>query len=143
MNKKKLASNLMLAGGVVELLIALLHFLWPPQLLRTGEYAGLSTDYRNLLVLFCVAVGLCLTVFGALSIYYARALVTGDRTAWIFGVIQGGWWESRAILEVVFPVKITLLIVPNPTVMILPLTIVLGLMFLIPLLAFHEEFAKT
>lgn len=78
MNKKRLSSNLVFAGGVVELLIALLHFVWPAQLVQTGEFARLSTDYKNLLVLSCIAVGLCLTVFGLLSLHAAKGLIAAE-----------------------------------------------------------------
>ncbi len=142
MNKKKLAGNLMLAGGIAELLIALLHFVWPLQLIQTGEFANLSMDYKNLLTLYCIAVGLCLTVFGTLSIYYTRGLIAGEKSAWIYGISQGILWEIRTILELIFPVRIPLLFVANPTVLILPLAFLLGLVFLIPLLIFNKEFTK-
>lgn len=142
MHKRKLASSLMLAGGVAELLIAILHFVWPTQLIQMGEFANLSMDYKNLLVLYCIAVGLCLTVFGALSIYYVQGLVVGEKSAWAYGISQGILWEIRTILELIFPVRIPLLFVANPTVFILPGAFLLGLVFLIPLIVFNKEFPK-
>ncbi len=143
MNQRKLASRLMLAGGIVELLVAFVHFVWPTQLVQMGEFANLSTDYRNLLVLCCLAVGLCLTVFGALSIYYRQGLIAGEKSAWVYGISQGILWEIRAILEIVFPVKLPLFFVPTPTVFVLPAAFVLGLVFLLPLLVFNKEFPKS
>jgi hypothetical protein len=143
MNRKKLAGNLMLAGGIAELLIALLHFVWPSQLIRIGEFANLSTDYKNFLVLGCIAVGLCLIVFGTLSIYYTRGLVAGKKSAWVYGISQGIVWEIRTALELIFPVKIPLLFVTNPSALILPLGFLLGLVFLLPLLIFNKEFIQS
>ncbi len=143
MNQRKLASRLMLVGGIAELLVALVHFVWPTQLVQMGEFASLSTNYQNLLVLLCLAVGLCLTVFGALSIYYSQGLAAGEKSAWAYGISQGILWELRAILELGFPVKLPLFFVANPTVFVLPGAFVLGLVFLLPLLVFYNEFPKT
>ncbi len=143
MKQRKLASRLMLAGGVAELLLGLLHFAWPTQLVQIGEFARLSTDYQNLLVLCCLAVGLCLTVFGALSIYYRQGLVAGEKSAVVYGLSQGILWVMRAILEILFPVRIPLFFVANPTVLVLPGALLLGLMFLLPLVVFNQEFSKS
>ena len=138
MNNKRLASNLVVAGGVVELIIALLHFVWHIQLVQTGEFARLSTDYINFIVLNCIAVGLCLTIFGVLSIYSAQGLLTSKKWAWFYGISQGILWIIRALLEVVFPVHIPLFFVNNPTLLVLPLTVLLGLLFLISTLDFPQ-----
>ncbi len=143
MNKKRLASNLVVAGGVAELLIALLHFVWPIQLARTGEFARLSTDYINFLILNCMAVGVCLTIFGILSVRSAQGLLAAKSWAWVYGISQGILWVIRALLEVVFPVRIPLFFVTNPTVLVLPFTVLLGLLFLIPLWVFRKDFITT
>ncbi len=63
MNRKNFSSFVVLTGGILEFVIAVVHFIWPSQLIKTGEFANLSPDYQNLLVLTCFAVGLCLTTF--------------------------------------------------------------------------------
>ncbi len=140
MNKKRIYSNLIMVGGIGELLIALVHFIWPTQLVHTGEYVPLSADYTNLLVLTCMAVGLCLTVFGILSIYSVQGLIAAEKWAWAYGISQGILWELRALLEIIFPVRIPLFFVTTPTLFILPFSVVLGLLFLIPLWVFRKDF---
>ncbi len=141
MNKKRLASKAMLGGGIVEILIAVLHFLMPLQFVRTGEFAELSSDYLSFVLHGTVAVGLCLTVFGMLSIYFAKKLLIGEKTAWVFGVSQGILWTARTISELVFPVRIPLFFLPNPTGLILPLVVLLALLYLVPLMMCKETLA--
>jgi hypothetical protein len=143
MNKKQLASKLMMVGGFVEIFVGVLHFIWPFQLIKTGEYVNLSADYMNLLTLSSISVGLCLSVFGFLSIYFSKRLLLDERSGWIYGIFQGIIWEIRAIFELVLPVKIPLLFVSYPTILILPLAFLLGLLFLVPLWIIKKEFIHS
>ncbi len=140
MNKKRLVSNAMLVGGITEILIAVLHFLMPLQFAHTGEFAELSPEYLSFVLHGTVAIGLCLIVFGALSIYFSPKLLQGKQSAWIFGLSQGILWAGRSISELIFPVKLPLFFLSNPTVLILPLVVLLALLFLIPLALCREEF---
>ncbi len=143
MSKKQLASKLMFIGGIAELVVALLHFLMPFQLARAGEIVELSHDYRSFVLLATIAIGLCLTVFGALSIYFSNKLLLGEKSAWIFGLSQGALWAGRTILELTLPVRIPLFFLPNPTALIVALALGLALLFLVPLLAFRAELPTT
>ena len=142
MNKKRLASRLMLAGGVIEILIALIHFVWPFQLIETEEFSRLSTDYKNIMFLSSIAIGLCLFVFGVLSIWFSKKLLTGEHSAWVYGVSQGILWEARTVFELIFPVTIPLFCISNPTVLVLPLAFLLGLLYLVPLMIFRKEILR-
>jgi hypothetical protein len=129
----------MFAGGIAEILIAILHFVMPLQFIRAGEIAELSVDYRDFVFHGVVAIGLCQTVFGALSIHFSRKLLLGEKAAWVYGVSQGILWTGRAISELIFPVRVPLFFLSNPTVLVLPLIAAIALLFLLPLLAFKEE----
>jgi hypothetical protein len=130
----------MLAGGVVEILIALIHFVWPFQLSKTKEFSQFSIDYKNIMFLSSIAIGLCLFVFGVLSIWFSKKLLTGEHSAWVYGISQGILWEVRTVCELIFPVTIPLFCISHPTVLVLPLAFLLGLLFLVPLLVFRKEF---
>ncbi|MCP4539665.1 MAG: hypothetical protein GY832_21215 [Chloroflexi bacterium] len=138
MNRKQLASRTMLTGGIVEILIAILHFLMPLEFARAGAIAELPTEYRDFVLHGIVAVGLCLTVFGALSIYFSRKLLLGDTTAWTLGISQGILWSGRTITELIFPIKVPLFFISNPTSLILPLVALLALLYLVPLMMCKE-----
>lgn len=139
MDKRRVASRLMFAGGVLELLIALLHFLMPFQLLQAAQVTQLSDDYRSFLFLVTVAIGLLLAVLGVLCIYFSTRLLLGDKTARVFGLSQGILWLGRAVLELILPVRIPLFYLSDPTIVILPGSLLLALVFLVPLLAFRAE----
>jgi hypothetical protein len=139
MDKKQLTSKLLLAGGIAEILIAVLHFLMPLQFSQTGEFANLSDDYRNFVLLATLAIGLCVGIYGILCIYFSRKLLKGEATAWVFGISQAALWSGRTILELILPVKIPLFFLSNPTILVLPLSILLTLLFLVPLITFREE----
>ena len=139
MDKRQIASRAMLIGGIVEILIAMLHFLMPFQFVRGGAIVGLPADYRGFVLHGIVAIGLCLTVFGALSIYFSQRLALGDATAWVFGLSQGVLWIGRTVTELIFPIRIPLFFLSNPTAVILPLVALLALLFLVPLVMFRGE----
>lgn len=143
MDKKQLASRLMMIGGLVEIFLGILHFIWPFQLIKTGEFAHLSADYINLLFLSSLSIALCLSVFGLLSIYFSKRLLFNERSAWVYGMVQGLIWEMRTLFELILPVKIPLLFISNPTIAILPLAFLLGLLFLVPLWMVKENFTDS
>ena len=90
-----------------------------------------------------MAVGVCLIIFGILSVCSAQGLLMAKKWAWVYGISQGILWVIRALLEVVFPVRIRLFFITNPTVLVLPFTVLLGLLFLIPLWVFRKDFITT
>jgi hypothetical protein len=143
MSRKLMISRFMLVGGSIEILIGLIHFVMPFQIVSTSEIASLPSNYKIIITLMIVAVGLCLVTFGALSIYFSGRLMKGERSAWVFGVSQGILWIGRTILEMLFPVTIPLLFLSNPTVLVLPMVFILSLLFLVPLWMSKDEFATT
>ena len=140
MDKKRLASGLMTVGGCIEILMGLIHFLMPIQLVNASEIAALANNYKNIILLETFAIGLCLFVFGILTIYFSRRLVCGEKSAWIFGISQGVLWMGRTILELLFPVTIPLFFLSSPTALVLPVVFLLGLLFLVPLWMYKDEF---
>jgi len=123
----------MYIGGIIELLIAVLHFIWPFELIETGEYAMLSGQYRDLLFLSSISIGLCLCIFGILSIYFSRKLMNGEKSALVYGTSQAILWGGRSVGELLFPVSIPMYFIQNPTIFVLPLSLFLSLLFLAPL----------
>jgi hypothetical protein len=124
----------MVAGGIITGLIAVIHVIWPFELADDGRFASIPPEYQNLLVLSSLAIGVCLAVFSFLSIYFSRRLMAGTRSAWVVGISLGIVWEVRAALEVHYPVTVPLFYIARPTVVVLPMTIALGLIYIVPLL---------
>ena len=139
MRKRILASRLMIAGGIIELLVAVAHFFMPLELGRNQVVHSLPAEYQSFLSLGIIAIGLCQAIFGFLSIHFSRGLLVGRRSAWVYGISQGIGWTARSILEWVFPVEIPLLSLSNPSTLFIPLLPVIALLFLVPMLAFRRE----
>ncbi|MFN2150834.1 MAG: hypothetical protein ACK2T5_04495 [Anaerolineales bacterium] len=132
MNKRKLASNLVIVGGIAELLIAVAHYLMPFAIAQAGEIANLPPAYQDFVFHATIAVGFCMTAFGLLSIHFSRELLAGKRSAWVFCLSQGILWTARVLSELILPVRIPMFFLANPTVVILPLVVVIALLFLVP-----------
>jgi hypothetical protein len=143
MRKEYLAGKLFFAGGIAELLVAAGHFLMPLSIDRSAEIAGVSVEYRSFILLATIAIGVCMTSFGALSIYFSRRLSQDARAAWAFCLSQGLLWTARVLLELALPVRIHLFFLSNPTVVILPMLIVIALLFLFPTLVLQKELLKN
>ena len=121
-------------GGIIEILIAIFHFVWPVKLINTGEFSGLSGDYSDLVILSSLSIGLCLFIFGILSIYFSRRLLKEEKTALVYSTSQAVLWGVRGIFEAIFPVSVPIYFMENPTIYILSLSFLLSLLFLTPLL---------
>ena len=132
MNKRKLASNLVIVGGIAELLIAVAHYLMPFAIAQAGEIANLPPAYQDFVFHATIAVGFCMTAFGVLSIYFSQKILSGEQAAWVFILSQGILWTARVLSELILPVRIPMFFLANPTVVILPLVVVIALLFLVP-----------
>lgn len=114
MKPHRLAYRLMCIGGIIELLIAIIHFIWPFELVKAGEYALLTGQYRDLLFLSSISIGLCLCIFGILSIYFSRRLMSGEKSALFYNTSQAILWGGRAIGELIFPVSVPMYFIKKP-----------------------------
>lgn len=139
MTKKVVTSRLMYLGGLAELLVGVAHFFMPHEIMKQETFATLPIPYANFVVHATIAVGLCITVFGGLSLYFSKRMLSGNRTAWVFGLSQGVLWSGRVLSEIILPVNIPLLFFSNPTVVVLPFVVVMMLIFLVPAVAFRTE----
>ena len=132
MAKRKLASKLVVVGGIAELLVAVAHYLMPFAIVQASEISNLPSAYRDYVFHATIAVGFCMTAFGVLSIYFSQKILLGEQAAWAFTLSQGILWTVRVASELILPVRIPIFFLSNPTTAILPLVIVIALLFLIP-----------
>ena len=66
----------------------------------------------------------------------------GDRSAWVFGISQGVLWLVRTVFELLWPVRVPLFFLSNPTTWLVPLLLTLAMLYLVPLLGFKKELLK-
>ena len=134
----KIAQKLLIIAGIIELLIGLMHFTWPFELIEYSEFSKLPDYGKDLIFLSSLAVGLCLSVFGFLTIYFAIKIDELMKPTWIYAITQGILWLVRLIFEILLPVRFKIYIINNPTNTILIGAFILILLYFIPVLLIRK-----
>ncbi len=132
MDIKKLSSILLIIGGCFELLIAILHFIWPFDFIQLPDFNNVKSSIKDFILLASLAIGLCMTIFAFLSFYFSKRIIFGERSAFIFCFSQGILWIFRLIFEILLPVKVPLYFIENPSNIIIIGVIPIILIYLTP-----------
>lgn len=122
--------QLLLAGGIANLGVGLMHFVMPLDLAVHPEFASLSPAWHNFLLLLVLAIGLCGSAFGGLDIFVARAADIPLRVVGVISLTQAVLWFGRLLVELALPVTIPLFGIAQPTVLVLVLASLLCAIFL-------------
>ena len=131
---KKLIYISLFTRGLLELLTGVIHFVWPYNLMHTIQFVTLPENIREFLLLASLAIGLCLIVFAALSFYFSGKLFTENRAAWFFCLSQVFVWLIRLILEIIYPVRVSIYFIEKPGTLVLILIVLMIVIYLIPAL---------
>ena len=67
----KFGRSLIFIGGILELFVAIIHFIMPYFI---NEIKSLSLHFKDFVILGITAIGLCQLVFGSLTIYFGQKL---------------------------------------------------------------------
>jgi hypothetical protein len=132
MNIKKLSSFLLVTGGFIELVIAILHFIWPFNFIQLPDFNNVTSSIRDFILLASLAIGLCMTIFAYLSFYFSKRIMFGEKSALIFSLSQGILWIFRLIFEILLPVRVPLYSIGSPSDIIIIGVIFIILIYLIP-----------
>lgn len=133
MDVKKLSGILLLAGGFIELIIAVLHFIWPFNFIQLPDFKSVTSSIKDFILLASLAIGLCMTIFASLSFYFSKRIRLGEKSALIFAFSQGVLWIFRLIFEILLPVRVPLYSIENPSIIIIIGVIFIVLIYLTPL----------
>jgi hypothetical protein len=139
MNARKLSGILIFTGGLMELVIGILHFTWPFSFLRSPNFQGIESPISDLLLLTALAVGLCLSVFALLSFYFSKQVKTEIKSVRIFCISQSTLWIIRLIFEILLPVRISIYFIDNPSNIIIGGVIVIILVYLLPVVLLRKR----
>lgn len=126
--QKKIVRFGLFFGGLVSSIIGVAHFFMPlyafdPSVLMQMD--GLVKDHFVYLAIYML--GSFLLGMGLLSLYFATSVITSQILAFI--LLQTFLWWVRVLLEVLFPVNVSLFGVPNPTEFILPVVVVTAIAY--------------
>ena len=132
MDTNKLSRALIIVGGFVELIIAILHFIWPFNFIQLSDFENVTSPIKDFIMLASLAIGLCMTVFACLSFYFSKRIVSGDKSVMIFSLSQVILWIFRLIFELIYPVRVPLYSIENPSNIIIFGVVIIILIYLIP-----------
>lgn len=132
MKIKRLSSILLATGGFVELIIAILHFIWPFNFIQLSDFNNVTSSIKDFILLASLAIGLCMTIFAYLSFHFSKRIITGERSALIFSLSQVILWIFRLIFEILLPVRVPLYSIENPSNIIIIGVIFIILIYMIP-----------
>jgi hypothetical protein len=90
-------------------------------------------------MLASLALGLCMTIFAYLSFYFIKRIATESKTVIVFLLSQFILWTCRLILEFIFPVKVSLFSIENPSNIVVVGVIVIILIYLIPIFSLKRN----
>jgi len=132
MDIKKVSSILLVTGGFIELIIAIIHFIWPFNFIQLPDFNNVASAIKDFILLASLALGLCMTIFACLSFYFSKKIMTGEKSALIFSFSQAIVWIFRLIFEILLPVRVPLYSIENPSNIIIIGVIFIILIYLIP-----------
>jgi len=119
------------------------HFTWPYAFIQTEPFAGLPEPQKEFVLLVSIAIGLAMLIFGSLAIYFAFKIRIGEHSALAFTLSQAILWTGRLILEILYPVRLPLYFIEQPSSMVIILCLILILIFLVPVLLYRKHVQLT
>ena len=126
-----LTKQILLVAGIIEIAVGLLHFAMPFFAYQAKGFSLLEPNEINFVTLVVFAVGILLVAFGAITILFSRKLESMVEVLYYYVVIKTILWAGRVILELIYPVNLSMFYVEPFTLAVLPGLIVELLLFVV------------
>lgn len=106
---------LVIIASVIEICLGLTHFVTLNSVVISGGYNALSPDALSMFKLAMLCVGLLLVFAGVISL--ATLKLYDDNRKYFVGIcrIQFLLWAGRFYLETLFPIKVAMPMMNQPT----------------------------
>lgn len=121
--------TVLMIAGIIEILAGLAHFPMPHFVYQSKGFSLLNQNEIHLVTLCVFAVGILLIAFGAITISFVLKVDASNELHFIYASIKSLLWLARIILEIIYPIKISLFFIEKPTTVIMPLLIIAFLLF--------------
>lgn len=135
----KLSCISLQVGGTLELLIALLHFIWPFHFIIQPEFVDLSDAIKDFIFHATIAIGLTMLIFSYLSFYFSRNVKQGNKNVLMFAYSQLFIWIVRSVFEILLPVQISIYSIDNPSNIIQIGLFFIFIAYLIPVIMLRKR----
>ncbi len=119
----------LLVAGIVEVVVGLLHFVMPFFAYQSKGFSLLQPNEINFVTLVIFAVGIFLVAFGGLTILFSRMMESMIEVLYYYVVIKTVLWAGRLVLELLYPVNLSMFYVDPFTLVVLPGVIIETLTF--------------
>jgi hypothetical protein len=121
--------RLLLIAGIIEVVAGLAHFAIPSFAYQARGLALLTPDESGLVSAAILSVGILLIAFGALTIRLASKSSPAE-ILMFYATLNSILWVARVVVELIYPVRISLFLVARPTVLLLPAFVLESALFL-------------
>ncbi|MDQ6984185.1 MAG: hypothetical protein Q9M44_05675 [Ghiorsea sp.] len=119
-NQINLTKQILLAAGIIEIAVGLLHFAMPFFVYQTKGFSLLQPNEINFVTLVIFAVGILLVAFGSLTILFSSKLESMIEVLYYYVVIKTILWVGRVGLELLYPINLSMFYVEPFTLIVLP-----------------------
>jgi len=126
-----LTKNVLLVAGIIEIAVGLLHFAMPSFAYQAKGFSLLQPDEISFVTLVIFAVGILLVAFGSLTILFSRKVESIIEVLYYYVVIKTILWIGRVVLELLYPVNLSMFYVEPFTLIVLPGLLIELLLFIV------------
>ncbi|MCU7921030.1 MAG: hypothetical protein KZQ95_22125 [Candidatus Thiodiazotropha sp. (ex Epidulcina cf. delphinae)] len=126
-----LTKQILLAAGIIEVAVGLLHFAMPSFAYQAKGFSLLQPDEISFVTLVIFAVGILLVAFGSLTIIFSRKVESIIEVLYYYVVIKTILWVGRVVLELLYPVNLSMFYVERFTLVVLPGLVIELLLFIV------------
>jgi hypothetical protein len=137
--------KILLIAGSIELIAGLSHAVMPHYIYKSVGFSLLQSNEINIITLCVFSVGILLAAFGALTIIFAiKCAADNDKMLFYFVSTKAVLWATRIALEFLYPTKIAMFAIEQPTVILTPIFIFIFCLFILSgILIFRSMNKKT
>jgi hypothetical protein len=122
--------KILIAAGLIEIAVGLLHFAMPFYAYNSKGFSLLLPNELDFVTTAIFSIGILLTVFGSVTILLAWKMASILMIAYYYVVIKTILWAGRVVLELWYPIQLSLFHVEPFTLIVLPGLIIELLLFM-------------
>ena len=128
--------NILLLAGIIEILVGFLHFFMPYFLYQSSGFEQLNSIESDYLLLVTYAVGVLLVAFGAITLLFAIKIDKLKEVIFYYLLIKIILWTARVILEILYPLELSMFYIEPFTSIVLPGLIIELCLFIVAMILF-------
>lgn len=127
-------------SGITEVMLSVVLFIWTFFFIKQNSITTLDVASKDMVMFTMLTFGLCLLIFGSMTIHLVKRLRYLESTTIFFCLSQGVFWIGILILEIIYPVKMPFFCLHNVSPFIIIICILLiGMNFSVTSLFIYDK----